>query len=405
MRPIKVLGPAYVSAGKLDVENRKVALALNLTGLILLFVFGWLFLQVFAVVRLETENASLSDVLLGVTVPLLLLTLVAVLVLHELIHGFFFWFFTREVPRFGFRLVYAYAAAPDWYIPRNQFIVTGSAPFLSLTIVGLILLPVIPAGLIPYFYLALTANAAGSVGDFLVAGWLIAKPASTLARDSGLRISLYERVQPDVAIMNERWLDLLDFYGIDQEAVRDAFRDLFNHYTGSDRHYHNLEHVGDVLDVIEELGELTQDLRQVQLAAWYHDIIYDTHFSDNEARSASYAKQALLKLGIPLATADRVSELVLATVSHEAAASDTDCQILLDADLSTLGAGEETFQRHSRALREEYGWVSDQEYQKSRGQFFSGLLERDRIYYIDQVYEAREKQARINLAGVVNSLP
>ena len=404
MKPVKDLGPEYVLGGKLEAESRQVAIGLNLVGLALLFVFGWIFLLVIAAVRPEVENASLAGAFDGLTLLPLLLTLVLVLVLHELVHGFFFWRFTGERPRFGFRLVYAYAAAPDWYRPRGSFILTGSAPFLLISILGLILLTIVPFPAVPLVFLGLTANAAGSVGDFLVVGWLLTNPPSTMARDTGLKITIYTLAPDEVALMQQRWFSLLDSQRIPLDAAREAFQELSSYYSGSDRYYHNLQHVGDVLDVIEELNGLARDPGTVQLSAWYHDIIYDTRAKDNEVQSAAYAERRLSSLGLSPASAKRVSDLILATETHIAPDGDVDCQILLDADLSSLGADLVTFERHSQALRKEFSWVPDHEYQPSRAHFLSGILERERIYLIDQVYEKYEEQARVNLTRAIDEL-
>ncbi|MGB3713569.1 MAG: metalloprotease family protein [Candidatus Promineifilaceae bacterium] len=404
MKPVKDLGPEYVLAGKLEVESRQVAIGLNLVGLAMLFVFGWIFLLVVATVRPEVENASLAGAFDGLTLLPLLLTLVLVLVLHELVHGFFFWHFTGERPRFGFHLVYAYAAAPDWYLPRSSFMVTGSAPFLLISILGLLLLTVVPFSAVPLVFLGLTANAAGSVGDFLVVGWLLTNPTSTMARDTGLKITIYTLALNEVTLMQQRWFSLLDSLRIPLDAAREAFHELNNYYSRSDRYYHNLEHVGDVLDVIEELKELARDLGTVQLSAWYHDVIYDAHAKDNEVQSAAYAERRLSALGLPPAAAKRVSDMILATKTHIAPDGDVDCQILLDADLSSLGADQVTFERHSQALRKEFDWLPDQEYQLSRARFLSGILERNRIYLIDQVFEKYEEQARENLTRAIDEL-
>lgn len=404
MKPLRDLGPEYVLAGKLEVESKQVAIGLNLIGLALLFVFGWIFLLVIATVRPEVENASLAGAFDGLTVLPLLLTLVLVLVLHELVHGFFFWRFTGERPRFGFHLVYAYAAAPDWYLPRNSFILTGSAPFLLISILGLILLTVVPFSAVPLVFLGLTANAAGSVGDILVVGWLLANPPSTMARDTGLKITIYTLAPDEVTLMQRRWFSQLDSSPIPLDAAREAFQELNNQYSGSDRYYHNLEHVGDVLDVIDELKESARDLGTVQLSAWYHDVIYDTRAKDNEVQSAAYAERRLSALGLPSTTAKRVGDLIRATETHFAPDGDVDCQILLDADLSSLGADEDTFARHSQALRKEFDWVPDREYQLSRARFLSGILERKRIYLIDQVFEKYEEQARVNLTQAIDDL-
>ncbi len=59
---------------------------------------------------------------LGVPLAYLLGVLIVTLVLHELVHGLCFWSFTRDRPRFGWKLIYAYAAAPGWYLPRGRYL-------------------------------------------------------------------------------------------------------------------------------------------------------------------------------------------------------------------------------------------------------------------------------------------
>jgi len=79
-----------------------------------------------------------------ITVLAILLALVAVLLLHELVHGAFFWLITRSRPRFGLQITYAYAAAPDCYIPRNPYLVVGLSPLVLITLAGIVMLPLIP---------------------------------------------------------------------------------------------------------------------------------------------------------------------------------------------------------------------------------------------------------------------
>jgi hypothetical protein len=98
-------------------------------------------------VRTESPNlalqlSSLTDLVTFIGVVLLLLAVQVIL--HELIHGFFFWFFTRSRPTFGFKGFYAYAAAPDWYLPRNQHLIVALAPLVLITGLGLVLLTFVP---------------------------------------------------------------------------------------------------------------------------------------------------------------------------------------------------------------------------------------------------------------------
>ena len=120
---------------------------------------------------------------------------IAVIIVHELIHGLFFWFFTKQPPYFGFKVIYAYAAAPSWYIPRNQFIVIGAAPLLLITFFGLLSIPSIPQLLLPALLFALGFNVAGSIGDLYIIWWLQHYPATILVNDVGDVFTIYTDTQ------------------------------------------------------------------------------------------------------------------------------------------------------------------------------------------------------------------
>jgi hypothetical protein len=52
-------------------------------------------------------------------------------------------------PKFAFKVWYAYATAPGWYLPRNQYAVVAIAPLVVLSLLGIILfLAFVPAGLL-----------------------------------------------------------------------------------------------------------------------------------------------------------------------------------------------------------------------------------------------------------------
>jgi hypothetical protein len=191
MKTVKNLDAEYVFAGELDANNRKVIVALNLVGLVLLFLFGWFFFQVAMAVRPEIETPNLFGLFSGLNLLGLVLVVIVVVLLHELVHGFFFWVFTGDRPKFGIHIMYAYAAAPEWYLPRNYFLVIGLAPFVCLTLAGLLLLPIVPIQVVSVLILGLIFNAAGSVGDFAVTGWLATQPKTLMIRDFGPRMSFY----------------------------------------------------------------------------------------------------------------------------------------------------------------------------------------------------------------------
>jgi hypothetical protein len=116
-----------------------------------------------------------------------------VLVLHEIVHGFFFWIFTKTRPLFAFKGAYAYAAAPDWYFPRSKYLVIGLAPLVVISLAGILMMPVFPLQWMWLLLVALVMNASGAVGDLAVCAWLLLKRNTLLIRDFGDVIHIYSK--------------------------------------------------------------------------------------------------------------------------------------------------------------------------------------------------------------------
>ncbi len=198
MQATQTLPETYRKIGTLDVShNRRLMLILNLLALVILVLSGWLFLRAMISLRPAAIAQSLVTIRIDsflnwviLTGEVLILTALYV-VLHEALHGIFFWVFTRTRPRFAFHWTYAYAAAPDWFIPRNRFLVTTLAPLVGITLLGLLIMTVAPAGWLLSIWYMVTMNAAGAVGDILVAIWLLRQPLTCLAQDCGDAVTLF----------------------------------------------------------------------------------------------------------------------------------------------------------------------------------------------------------------------
>jgi hypothetical protein len=113
----------------------------------------------------------------------IILPIIFVLLIHEAIHVFFFWFFSKQKPVVGFKGAYAYAAMPGWYFPRNQYLIIGISPLLLITLFGMLLLLVAPTSMIDLVLIALIINTSGAIGDLFVVIWLLTKPTTTYALD------------------------------------------------------------------------------------------------------------------------------------------------------------------------------------------------------------------------------
>lgn len=404
IQSVKELPKEYIFESQIDVRRWQLLLVINLIGVALLFLFGWLFWLFTQAIRAEPFSQGISSIFSGVNLIWLVLGAIILLVVHELIHGFMFWLFTKDRPRFGFAIFYAYAAAPDWYLPRNQFIVTGIAPFVLITTVGLLSLAVFPAYSLGEILILATLNAAASVGDLIVVGMLVSKPPTLMVNDEGPKLTFYTLPDADVAQMSERWLKLILPLGVQQEVARKVFADMVAHYNAPGRYYHNLAHVGMVIDTADRLSHLATDYETIEIAIWFHDVIYDPKADDNEEQSAAFARRALADMGIPAERIDRVSDLVLATITHQAQSTDIDAQILLDADLAPLAYEESLFLEQSEAVRKEFSYIPEEEYKKNRVVILNKFLARERIYLTDQLYSELEDRARSNLETSINLL-
>jgi len=166
-------------------NNTRMLVWMNVASVPLLFGFALLFIIATRLLRPALWQASSVAELVDLRPLSLLLALVLMVVLHEGAHGVFFALFTRAMPQFGFKGAYAYAAAPGWYIPRNQYLLVGLAPFVTISVIGLALMPALPIAWFPPLLLLLVFNAAGAIGDFLVVWKVASYPPDTLVLDLG----------------------------------------------------------------------------------------------------------------------------------------------------------------------------------------------------------------------------
>ncbi len=168
---------------------------LNLAAIPLLFLFGWFFSWVISSLRtLSHLSIGLLQILTkfsGWGLLALILSIIFMLVFHELVHGVFFWLFTRERPKFALRAGYAYAAAPGWYLPSIQYIIVGISPLIVISLICILLGILVQPALVPYFILIATFNAAGALGDMLVVIWVLRQPGNILVKDEGDKFSSF----------------------------------------------------------------------------------------------------------------------------------------------------------------------------------------------------------------------
>ncbi len=175
-----------------------------------------------------------------------------------------------------------------------------------------------------------------------------------------------------------------------------AFAQLVARYSEPQRHYHTLQHLGECLDYFSPVRALAQHPGEVEAGLWFHDAIYALQAHDNEAQSAAWASRALLDAGVAPAAAARVHALVMAT-RHTALPQLDDEKLLVDIDLSILGAGDARFAEYESQIRREYAFVPEALFNTKRRAVLQSFLDRTRIYSTAHFRALLEDRARANL--------
>ncbi|MFT3878839.1 MAG: hypothetical protein QM703_04155 [Gemmatales bacterium] len=189
----------------------------------------------------------------------------------------------------------------------------------------------------------------------------------------------------------------------DHQDSSSLFADLVNHYSQNDRYYHNDEHIKDCLRQFDFGRQLAIDSDMVELAIWFHDVIYDSKAKDNEEQSAVFCANALTRANVPHEVVQSASTLILIT-RHAEEPTTQDEKLIVDIDLSILGQEPEKFAQYERQIRLEYAWVPEEQFRVGRRAVLQGIFNRKSIYYTQLFQQRFELQARKNLVNSMSAL-
>lgn len=141
----------------------------------------------------------------------------------------------------------------------------------------------------------------------------------------------------------------------------------------------------------------------VELALAWHDAVYDPRAPDNEEKSAALFREAAARHRIAPRLAADVERLILRTKTH-LAGSRPDEQVMVDIDLSILGAAPDVFDAYDRSIRREYAHVPEAEWRERRAAVLRRFLLRAPLFATRFFRERYEGPARSNLARAVSIL-
>lgn len=141
------------------------------------------------------------DFLAFLHVPYLLffiILMVVSVVIHELIHAYFFHRFSGAKVKFQFHGWAASASTPGIYYRKKYYQIIGLAPAVILNPLLLIASLLLPAPYNLISYLTLIVHFSGCVGDFYVIWFMRKYPEDTYVEDTGIGMRFYEKTNTDI---------------------------------------------------------------------------------------------------------------------------------------------------------------------------------------------------------------
>lgn len=205
-----------------------------------------------------------------------------------------------------------------------------------------------------------------------------------------------------------RWRDAAVGAGAtaDEGRLVAGGEELLARWAQPHRQYHTVEHLIDMLSVVDMMAGWSEAPDLVRLATWCHDAVYDPRSTGdaNERASADLAGELLGRLGVPAGAVAEVRRLVLLTAGHHADPQDRAGSLICDADLAILGTPPERYDRYAAAIRREYRHVPVDAYRAGRATVLRHLLDLPARYRLPALAERWEGPARTNLTRELSSL-
>lgn len=191
---------------------------------------------------------------------------------------------------------------------------------------------------------------------------------------------------------------------ITERTIDGTYNELFSAYTGPDRHYHDLKHIDEGLELIDrdDVRLLAENPDVLEMAWWWHDETYETNDEAkfNESTSAVNAFRSLRDLGV----FDKICAEVLVGIMptmHSYIPTQPNHMLIVDIDLVRLADPWETFCINTENIRKEYG-TTPEEFKVGQAQFLRNFTKnRPSVFLTDYFRERYETQAQENIRRVL----
>ncbi len=204
-------------------------------------------------------------------------------------------------------------------------------------------------------------------------------------------------------MIQSSYIELLKEYRVDFNSATELWGEIKTNYTKSNRHYHNLQHLGDLLGQLTNVKDRIDNWKVILFTVYYHDIIYKSTKKDNEEKSAELASKRMTEIGVDENDIKMCFEQIIATKTH-IKHPNSDTNFFTDADLSILGQGPDTYKTYCENIRKEYSIYPNFLYNKGRKKVINHFLSMKKIFKTEEFFTKFEEQAKLNLQQELKSL-
>lgn len=198
--------------------------------------------------------------------------------------------------------------------------------------------------------------------------------------------------------LEKSWCELHQHYHFSEPQK--IFNKLIAAYSEKQRAYHTLQHVYECLVLLDSIRSDLKDAYAVELAMWFHDVVYDPQAKDNELKSAELFELSLAQ-DLPLKVVEKIKRWIIATQKHEVT-DEPDLQFLLDIDLAILAASSERFAEYEQQIQQEYAWVDPDVYSIKRKEILAHFYQTESLYQTEYFQQNFEQCAKSNLKRILN---
>lgn len=182
----------------------------------------------------------------------------------------------------------------------------------------------------------------------------------------------------------------------------DVYKEVQDYYSEPGRHYHTPKHIEHCLAQFDLASGQLKNADAVEIAIWFHDLIFEADADDNELQSARrFLELANDSMEAKFKTS--VYDLIMATAPPRLPKT-TDQKFMLDIDLSSFGLPWKDMLRDSIAVRQESPQLSDAEFFPGQRAFLESLVKREHFYFTEFFRSRIEETARRNINRYLENL-